>query len=123
MPDQMAMDIATLIARKTVEALADPAKVAALVTKVRNRFRRDKEAETALALAETEPGTPGHVEGLAGALERVAAADPDFARDLRTLWNLTRNESTARDDGVVNNFQGTAEKVVQLRDIHGDLHL
>jgi hypothetical protein len=124
MPEPMAMDIATLIAHKTVEALAEPTKnaVTKLVTKLRDRFRGDKEAETALALAESEP-SPTHVEDLAHALERLSSTDPAFAQELRALWTLTRTDSTAHDNAVVNNFQGTAEKVIQLRDAHGDIHL
>jgi hypothetical protein len=127
MADPMALDVATIIVRKTVEALADPAKdaVAKLLTKVRNRFRGDKEAETALAVAEAQPDSPANVEELARVLERISAADPVFSRDLQTLLNLWRDESssTAQDGGVINNFTGTAEKVVLLRDVHGDIHL
>jgi hypothetical protein len=40
---------------------------------------------------------------------------------MRALWTQSRTEASVADDGVVNSFHGRADKVVQLRDIHGNL--
>ena len=49
--------------------------------------------------------------------------DPGFAEELRVQWRAASVELQADRGGVVNQFSGQASKVVQARDIHGDLSL
>jgi hypothetical protein len=116
MADQITLAIATAIAGKTTESLAGPARegLAALVRRIREKFRDRPAACAALAAAQ---GDPGAVAGLAYALDEASAEDPEFGRQIRALW------TRIGDDGVVNVFHGRADQVVQLRDVHGDLHI
>lgn len=116
MADPVSLAIATAIAGKTAESLADQAKqsLAALARLIREKFRDRLAASAALAAAADDPGAVGE---LAHALDEACAQDPEFGRQVRVLW------SRISDDGVVNIFHGHAGKVVQLRDVHGDLHI
>ncbi|MCW2918326.1 MAG: hypothetical protein JWN52_6394 [Actinomycetia bacterium] len=62
-------------------------------------------------------------EALAGALQRTSLEDPDFGAEVRALWQQVRIETTVDHGGVSNTFHGQADKIVQLRDLHGDLNI
>lgn len=117
MADPVSLAIATAIAGKTAESLTDQARqsLAALARRIREKFR-DRPAASA-ALAAAAANDPGAVGELAHALDEASAQDPEFGSEIRVLW------SRISDDGVVNIFHGHADKVVQLRDVHGDLHI
>ena len=118
MPDQTTTAIAVALASRAAEAAFGGAKDAftALVRLIRERFSRDENARKALDSATKAPRDPAAVAALAGALDRLASEDPEFAARMRQLWRQVTPE------GNVTNFIGTANgPVVQGRDF-GDIH-
>ncbi|GAA4225258.1 hypothetical protein GCM10022254_06800 [Actinomadura meridiana] len=115
----MTVAIATALAGRAVEVASEPVRtaVAELSRRVRERFRGHPSDEAALARADEEP------EVLQGTVQRILDDDPDFRSELQTLWNQAHTEAVATEDGVVNIFNGHADKMIQLRDVHGDLHI
>jgi hypothetical protein len=108
MTDPVTLAIATAVVGKTAESLTDQAKdcLTALAARIREKFRD-----------QPEKGAPE----LATALELACAQDPEFGAQIRALWDQIRAAGAC--DNVVNVFSGRADKVVQLRDVHGDVHL
>ena len=92
----VATGIATGAGESTGTALAT------LVGRVRDRFRGRPEA------LESEEDT-------AAALEDEFTRDPAFRQECQGLWNQ------AQAGSVANSFTGRANKVIQARDIHGDV--
>ncbi|MBV9379850.1 MAG: hypothetical protein JOY82_03360 [Streptosporangiaceae bacterium] len=125
MADPVIMAIATAVVGKAAESLTDQARecLAALVRRIREKFRDQPAAQAILEAARDDPGSPALAGELARALEEASAYDPEFAAQLRELWSQVRTMAATRERGVVNVFQGRADKVVQLRDVHGDLHI
>ncbi|MFF5258358.1 hypothetical protein ACFY4C_05390 [Actinomadura viridis] len=125
MTDPMTMAIATAMAGKAVEVAGEPAReaVAAMVRKVREKFRGRAAEEAVLEGVVADPDSPERLSELHEAIRRAIAEDAAFGTTLESLWNQVRSDSTATDDGVVNNFSGQAGKVVQMRDVHGDLRI
>jgi hypothetical protein len=123
MTDPMTLAIATAVAGKAVEIAGEPAKeaIAAMVRKVRERFHGHRSDEAALAAAAEQPDSPERLAELEGALRRAMTEDPAFGTELQTLWNQARMDASAANDGVVNIFNGRADKSIQLRDVHGGL--
>jgi hypothetical protein len=124
MSDPVTLAIATAVAGKAAESLPGQsgAGLAALVRRIREKFRDRPAGQAALTAAQDDPG-PGAVAELAVALDEAGAEDPEFGRQIRELWDNVRTAATASDHGVVNVFHGRADKVVQLRDVHGDLRI
>jgi hypothetical protein len=122
-PDEITMAIATTLAAKGAEALVSGATNAltALVRLVRSRFSDGGRRAAALRDAQREPDDPRTRRALADALAGAMADDPEFARHLRSLWREASVELAADRGGVVNQFSGHAEKVVQARDIQGNI--
>ena len=120
----MTVAIATAMAGKAVEVAGEPvrAAVAELSRRVRERFRGRPSAEEALERATGDP-TPERVAALTTAIGHLMADDPGFGAEARTLWNRAQTNAAATGDGVVNVLNGQAERVVQLRDVHGDLNI
>jgi len=114
MADPVTMAIATAVAGKTAESLTDQARrgLSALVRRIREKFRDRPADQAALDAAAQDP------DALARALDEASAEDPEFGRQLRDLWRQLQPGAQ-----VLNVFHGRADKVVQLRDIHGDLHI
>jgi hypothetical protein len=110
----------TAVASKTAESLTDQARecLIALVQRIREKFRDQPAARAALDGARDDQGS----EDLVRALELACAQDPEFDAQIRALWSQVRAATTG-DHATVNVFSGRADKVVQLRDIHGDLHI
>lgn len=125
MTDPMTVAIATAMAGKAVEVAGEPvrAAVAELSRRVRERFRGRPSDEEALARALEEPGATERISALEGAIRRLVDEDPRFAAQLEAIWSQAQTQAAASDDGVVNVFNGRADKVVQLRDVHGDLNI
>jgi hypothetical protein len=116
----MTMAIATAAAGKITESLTDGAResVAAIVRRIREKFRQQP---AALATLEAACDDPARIQDLAALLDEAMTRDPEFGHQIRALWQQTAIR--ASDEGVVNVFRGHAEKVVQLRDVHGDLSI
>ncbi|TDE32721.1 hypothetical protein [Actinomadura sp. 6K520] len=119
MTDPMTVAIATAMAGKAVEVAGEPvrAAVAEMCRRVRERVRGRPADEAALARAAEDP------EAVEGAVRRLLDDDPGFRAELETLWNQAQTKASANDEGVVNVFNGRADKVVQLRDVQGDLNI
>ncbi|WP_149262601.1 hypothetical protein [Actinomadura sp. K4S16] len=120
----MTVAVATAMAGKAVEVAGEPvrAAVAELSRRVRERFRGRPADEEALERAAGDPA-PDRIDALAEAVERLMAEDPRFGAELRNLWNQAQTNAAATHDGVVNVLNGRADKVIQLRDVHGDLNI
>jgi hypothetical protein len=111
--DPITLAIVTAIAAKGAESVGQQAGPALkmLVAKVLTKLA----GHPALAAAQESPASDEQLETLSATVQ----ADPE----LRSLWQQARSEVTATRDGVANTFFGQAEKVVQLRDVHGDLNI
>jgi hypothetical protein len=126
MTDPIMISVASALAGKAAEAAADGGKsaLAALARLVRSRATSDKTASAALDAAASK--NPASVDALARALERLAAADPEFRAQLRDLWPQASAELSASEGGVVNSNTGTVGgHLIQAGDLHADggLHL
>jgi len=122
------MSVASAVAGKTAEALADAGKAAltALVRVVRDHLGRNQAGTQALERTQAAPQDPVAVQELAIALERAAAADPQFGRQISALWPRAKVELSAGDGGVINTSTGmVGGHLLQARDLHvqGGLHL
>jgi hypothetical protein len=124
MPDPISTAIATAVASQTAIALTAQATsaIAEIVRRIRSKFR-DRPADLAiLAGAQDHPDAAERVSSLADALRQAAIDDPAFGQEITELWTRAQAEITAATaDGVANTFHGNADKVIQLRDVHGDL--
>lgn len=121
----MTIAIAAAMAGATVEATAEPARAALLdmARRVRERFRGRTADERALERAAETPDEPARAEALEGVVRRVLDEDPEFGAEIETMWNRARTVAAPSDEGVVNLFNGRAAKVVQMRDLNGDLNV
>jgi hypothetical protein len=119
MTDPVTLAIATAVAGKAAESLTDQARdcLTALVRRIREKFRDQPAARATLEAARDEKGAAE----LARELELACAQDPEFGAQIRALWEQIR--AAGAGDNVLNVFSGRADKVVQLRDVHGDVHL
>ena len=125
MADPITMAIATAVAGKAAESMTDEARrcLAALVRRIRDKLRDRPAGQAALEAAQTEPSSGVLAGELARALDEAGAADPEFGTQIRELWRQVGLLAAAGDQGTVNVFHGRADKVVQLRDVHGDLSI
>lgn len=141
MGDPLTLAIAAAAAGKAVELTGQPVKdgIVAFGRKVRDRFSGRAVDEEALVGAIAKPDDGVGIARLAEALRRAMEADAGFADDLEAAFQRAMDEdpefravvkdrlqqnlvdATANDEGVTNVFNGTAEKVIQLRDVHGGL--
>lgn len=125
MADPITTAIATAIAGGMAQSLSDQAResLTAVIQRVRDKFGRRPAAKAALDAALDDPGSSARVSELARALAEACEEDPEFGRQIRELWGQSHPSAAAHDDAVVNIFNGQADKVVQLRDVHGDLRI
>ena len=120
MTDPIIVAIATAAAGKIGESLS--AGVGETMTAIARRVREKLGPRpTALATLDAARDDPARIADLAVLLDEAMTSDPEFGRQLRALWQ--QNAVRVSEDGVVNEFHGNAERVVQLRDVHGDLNL
>jgi hypothetical protein len=120
--------VASALAGKVAEAALSGARGSwnALMRLVRERFAREGAAAAALNAAQVQPADQAAVHELSRVLDRVAAADPGFAEQVRALWPLAREELSVRDGAVLNVSSGTVSgHLIQARDlrVEGGLHL
>lgn len=109
MPEPILVSIAAALATKSATSLYDL---------VKRRFAGRKEAEAVLDAADDAPPDSPEVAALATHLATVEASDPAFREKLRHTWE----QVSASQGGVVNRITGEVSgKVVQARDIEGDL--
>jgi DNA topoisomerase VI subunit B len=120
--DPMTVAIATAMAGKAVEVAGEPvrAAVAELTRRVRERLRGRPADQETVARAS---GNDQEIPVIEGVVHRLLEDDPALRTELRALWEQAQIRAKAADDGVVNVFNGQADRVVQLRDVHGDLNL
>jgi hypothetical protein len=128
MTDPVLATMATTLAARAAEAAADGVQSAwtALVRLVRARLGTDPAGTAVLTAAEAAPADEQRVRELALALERAAAADPDFGSRLRDLWSRASAELSASEGSVVNSSTGNVGgHLIQARDlrVEGGLHL
>ncbi|TYK49479.1 hypothetical protein [Actinomadura decatromicini] len=140
MADPFTLAVATAAAGRAVELTGEPVRdgVAALCRKVRERFRGrpaeeevlegaiasggdDGLARLAEALRRTMADDTGFADDLTVALRNAMSEDAEFRLEVENHLSQARVETTANDDGVTNVFTGKAEKVVQVRDVHGGI--
>ena len=128
MADEIMMALASALAGKAADAAWGGARDAwnALVRLVSKRFARDSAAAAALEAARAQPEDEAAVHELSRALDRVLAADPGFAEQVRELWPQASAELSARDGGVLNiSTAAVGGHLIQARDlrIQGGMHL
>ncbi|TDP96440.1 hypothetical protein [Labedaea rhizosphaerae] len=113
MPEPVLVSIAAALATKAVSSLYDM---------VKKRFEQRAEARAALEAATAAPQDEQAVHALAERLAVEETADPEFSRALRAEWAKVSVEQRADRGGVTNQVTGEVSgKVVQARDIHGDV--
>lgn len=112
MVEPILISIATTLATKAAGSLYDL---------VRSAFRGRPDATTELeAAAGAEPDS-APIHALATRLAQVEAEDPEFASQLRAAWAEVSQQ--ADHGGVNNQITGSVSgKVVQARDIHGNIN-
>ena len=125
MPDEIVLAIATTLATKGAEAMIAGGKsaIAALVGLVRGRFGTDSQEAVALREAVADPAERERQFALADVLAQAMADDHRFAEQVLAHWHAVRAEVTVDRGVVVNQFSGIADKVMQVRDVHGTISL
>ena len=125
MSDELATSIAIVLATKGAEALAAGSRdaVAALYRAVSHRVRRRREDAAVLEAAVTLPEQSSRQRELATLLSRTMAEDPAFAEVMIARWRAAQGEVSVSQGGVLTQFNGQAERVVQARDISGNVTL
>jgi hypothetical protein len=126
--DEIMMSIASALAGKAAEVTFSAVSGAwrRLLHLAGDRLARDSRGGAALESAREHPDDADALRELAGALERIAKADGDFAATVRGLWTQSRLELSASGGGVVNVSSGTVGgHLIQARDlsVQGGLHL
>lgn len=118
MADPITVAIASAVAGKAAESFSGQTgrALAAIIKRIRDKFQGRPAALATLDAVEEGHGSAAELTAL---LDQASAEDPEFGRQISALWNQAA--VTATDGGVVNFFHGNADKVVQMRDIHGDL--
>jgi Ser/Thr protein kinase RdoA (MazF antagonist) len=117
LPDPVTTAIATAVAGSAAQSLTE--QTARLLAQIAGRIHRKLSGQSPEPAA--RPGTDGSPEraaALAALLHRAFQDDPAFAAELTTLW---QGYLSAAAGTSTNTFHGNADKVVQLRDVHGDL--
>lgn|GEM_PF-3339561 len=107
----------------TAVAQGGSSAVKSWVQLIRNRFQ---ERPTELAVVEGTLSTqvqPAQTTQAVELLRQEAEQDPEFARQLITLWRAVGTPGFS-DDSVTNKISGDVEgTVIQARDVSGGIHL
>lgn len=124
MVDPVLTAVASALAGKAAEAFATGGRnaLAALYQLVRDRFSTRRKSTRALERAVGDPAE-GNLRALAEELQQLVAHDPEFAAQMRELWEQAGVEQQhAESGGVINEISGTVYgRTLQARDIHGDV--
>lgn len=114
MPEPILVSIAAALAAKGATGLYDL---------VRRKFAKNSGALAALEAASSAPEDEGPITALAERLYEAEAEDGEFSEALREEWNKLPESRVSHGD-VHNSVTGTVTgKVVQLRDVHGNINL
>jgi hypothetical protein len=109
MPEPILVSIAAALAAKGATGLYDL---------VRRKFAKNPPAIAALEAAAAAPEDDRPIAALAERLSEAEVEDAEFAEALREEW------SRVSPGDVHNSVTGTVTgKVVQLRDVHGNINL
>lgn len=122
--DQLVLAVATALATKGAEAFGAGAReaIGSLFRLVRERFGTGTRESVVLDGAVEHPEEQWRHTALASALAEVMARDPQFATALTDEWRRLAGSGVIAGQGqVINHFSGTAGKVVQARDVRGDI--
>ncbi|MEQ4305757.1 hypothetical protein ABNF97_30975 [Plantactinospora sp. B6F1] len=124
MQDQLVLAVATALATKGSEALitGGGGALGRLYRLLRDRFRSSGVGTSGLDAATDDPDEVDRVE-LAEKIGRLMAADPDLRTRVEALWRGAAAELAMQSGGVINQFSGVADRVLQARDIGGDASL
>jgi hypothetical protein len=127
MVDEIMTAVASALAEKGADAAlgSAPGAWGALVRLVRRRLARDGAAGV-LQSAQARPADEMSTSRLTQVLERMAAADPAFAQEVRALWPRAMAQLSGQDGALLNVNMGTVgDHLIQGRDLHieGDLSL
>ncbi|MEU4251358.1 hypothetical protein AB0F15_28490 [Amycolatopsis sp. NPDC026612] len=114
MPEPILISIAAALAAKGATGLYDL---------VKRKFAKDPAAVAVLEAASAAPEDTRPITALAERLYEAEAEDGEFAEALREEWQKLP-ESRVTHGGVHNTVTGNVTgKVVQLRDVHGNINL
>ena len=122
--EPMLTEIATALATKAVTGVYDLVKA---------KFAKNRPAQAEIAAAVEEPDDPRRIEALATLLAEAERTDPEFGAALRAQWAVTIHNETIHNEtihnqqpsspDVTNTVSGNVAKLVQARDIHGNISL
>lgn len=121
MTDPFLDSLATALASQAATALSSAGRAA--LQKIRDLLgkRAARDPETQGVLEAAQPAAPETVRALARRLDQVAQDDPELAGLISAARTVLSEEFTAIDGGVVNENRGTAQNLIQARDIHGGI--
>ncbi|MEU0534808.1 hypothetical protein [Amycolatopsis tolypomycina] len=111
MPEPILVSIAAALAAKGATGLYEL---------VKRKFAKDTEAIALLEAATAAPEEGRPIAALAERLAEAEAEDGEFAEALREEWRQVSLSHGSVYNQVTGNVTG---KVVQLRDVHGDINL
>jgi hypothetical protein len=114
MPEPILTAVATALATKAATGLYDLVKA---------KFARNSHAEAELEAAAEAPDDPQRIEALATRLAEAERSDPEFGAALRTQYAIIIHNQQLSSGKVINQVTGNADKLVQARDIHGNISL
>ncbi|MEV6824575.1 hypothetical protein [Amycolatopsis sp. NPDC051102] len=114
MPEPILISIAAALAAKGATGLYEL---------VRRKFAKNPPAIAALEAAAAAPEDNRPITALAERLSEAQVEDAEFAEALREEWEKLPESRVSRGD-VHNTVTGNVTgKVVQLRDVHGNINL
>ncbi|WP_410583860.1 hypothetical protein [Amycolatopsis sp. lyj-108] len=113
MPEPVLISIAAALAARGVVSL---------YSLVKDKFAHSPEAISVLEAAEGAAEDASEILDLAAVIEGVEGEDPEFRDRLREEWTRVSVKQHADAGGVNNLVNGQVTgKVVQARDIHGNI--
>ena len=114
MPEPVLTAIATALATKAATGLYDLVKA---------KFAKNRPAKAEIEAAIETPEDTSRIQALAARLAEAERTDPEFGAALRAQWaTIVHNQQSTSAD-VTNTVLGNVAKLVQARDIHGNISL
>jgi hypothetical protein len=128
-PATIALTVAGLLARRTIEAIGAKAGEGAsaalgrIADAVRDRFRNDQEVTETLERLEAKPNSQERTKELAKVLQSRLEAEPIIAAELMRLVEQAKAEPETA--AFVTTVQGNAQvgKLTNIGQVAGDVHL